>query len=310
MQKLLKKLSVVMIIALVVTGCGVDDTGNSHIKGKIRIDGSATVAPVTQAVVEEYSKEYRQVEITVGISGTGGGFKKFVNNETAIQNASREIKDKEIEEAKANGVEYYELEIGKDAIVFAINNENTWIKSISPEQLFEIWKEDSKIVTWQDLDPTYPNEKIKLYAPSSDSGTYDYFHSEVMGKETAMRADYTASQDMNILVTGVSGDKYALGFFGYVYYQEAQDALTALEINHVAPSKETVSDGTYVPLSRGLFIYVNKEKYNKEETVASLVDFYLEHAITLTEEMGYPPLTEEQYSAEMEKLKDKTVTEK
>lgn len=302
MKRTVKVIGAAMISLILFAACGVDETGNAHISGKIKIDGSATVAPVTQAVVEEFSKEYRNVEITIGVSGTGGGFKKFINGETDVSNASRKIKEAETKEATANGVEYQEIKIGKDAIVFAVSNENTWAKNLTVEQLFDIWKADSTIFYWSDLDPSWPQEKIKLYAPATDAGTYDYFHSEVMGKDTQMRSDYTASQDSNVLVTGVSGDKYSLGFFGFVYYNVSSDKLQSVAINDVPPTVETINDGTYKPLSRSLYIYVNMNKYRESDALRAFVHFYIDHASELTTESGYPPLSDEDYEKERNKL--------
>ncbi|MGL5043019.1 MAG: PstS family phosphate ABC transporter substrate-binding protein [Culicoidibacterales bacterium] len=295
-------MGVVLAASLLLAACAPDTTGNSDIRGKIRIDGSATVAPVTQAVVEEYSKEYRNVEVTISVSGTGGGFKKFANGETDISNASRKIKTAEIEQAQAKMVRYEELEIGKDAIVFSVSNENTWAKNLTVEQLRDIWKADSTIFLWSDLNPAWPKEKIKLYAPATDAGTYDYFHSEVMGKDTQMRSDYTASQDSNVLVTGVSGDKYSLGFFGFVYYSAFSDKLQAVSIDNVFPTLSTINEGTYKPLSRGLYIYVNMNHYDENIALQKFVAFYLDHASELTTETGYPPLTDEAYEQQKQKI--------
>ncbi|GBU11310.1 phosphate ABC transporter substrate-binding protein [Erysipelotrichaceae bacterium] len=301
-MKILKRILVASIACIMISACATDTTGNADIKGKIKIDGSATVAPVTQAVVEEYSQQYRNVEVTLGVSGTGGGFKKFINGETDVQNASRKIKDSEITGAEKNGVEYAEIEVGKDAIVFAVSNENNWAKNLTTEQLVEIWKEDSPISLWSDLDSNWPNEKIKLYAPASDAGTYDYFHSAVMGKTTKMRSDYTASQDSNVLVTGVAGDKYSLGFFGYVYYVSFADKLQAVAINSVEPKVETINSGAYQPLSRGLYIYINMNRFKESKALQEFSRFYLENAEELTYELGYAALSKEEYIEEIDNL--------
>lgn len=277
-------------------------TGENSIQGKIRIDGSATVAPVTQAVIEEYAYSNRGVEISMSSSGTGGGFKKFVNGETHIQNASRKIKDNEKADAAKKQIEYYEIEIGKDAIVLAVNKQNNWMSDLTTEQLFEIFQEDSKINFWSDLNPAWPNQKINLYIPATDSGTFDYFHSAIMKGKAEIRTDITASQDINVLVTGVEGDVNSLGFFGFSYFQAAEKKIKAVTINQVLPSVESVNNKAYVPLSRGLYIYVNKEKY-QEQATQDFVAFYLANAQSLVAEAGYIPLTTEEYEKQKQQLK-------
>lgn len=287
------------LISLLLVGC----TPTDGLHGRIKIDGSVTVSPITQAVVEDFSKDNRGVEIAMSNAGTGGGFKRFTVGEIAIQNASRPIKAIEETAARQHGVEYYELEIAMDAIVFAVNKNNTWAKDLTAEQLLAIYNSDSTVKTWKDIDATWPDQKINLYVPATDSGTFDYFHTSIMKNEFDVRADVTASQDLNVLVTGVEGDVNGLGFFGFAYYQEAQDKVNALKINGVEPTIDSVNKKEYTPLSRPLYIYVNKQAYQTEEQTKAFVDYYLDHAAALSLEVGYIPLSEKGYNEQRMKLK-------
>ncbi|MCX7904776.1 MAG: PstS family phosphate ABC transporter substrate-binding protein [Caloramator sp.] len=270
--------------------------------GTIKIDGSSTVYPITQAVAEEFNKQNPDVNITVGISGTGGGFKKFVVGETDINDASRKVKDEELEKAKANGIEMMELEVAYDGIAVVVNKDNNWVDDITTEELKMIWDKDSKVVYWSDVRPEWPKEKIKLYGPGTDSGTFDYFTAEINGEEKRIRTDYTASEDDNVLVQGVAGDKYAMGFFGHSYYEENKDNLKALKINGVEPTTENIRNGSYKPLSRPLFIYVNTKSLERPELKA-FVKFYLEKAKDLVEQVGYVPLEDAKYQEQLNKIK-------
>lgn len=300
-----KCLSLLAIAALTLSAC----SGNSessqtgNVSGKITIDGSSTVAPITEAIIEEFQAENDKIEIAMGISGTGGGFKKFTTGETEISNASRKIKAEEKTAATEKGIEYYELEVAKDAISVVVNKDNTWAKNLTKEQLQKIWLKDSTMNMWSDIDPSWPQEKIKLYGPGTDSGTYDYFNEVIIGKDNKMRADFTASEDDNTLVTGISGDKYALGYFGYAYYEENKAKLTALSIDSIMPTAQTVQDGTYTPLSRALYIYVNKDKYKNDAAVKLFVDYYLDNAENIAADVGYPALEADGYTKEKAKLK-------
>lgn len=291
------KLTIILTIVLSLVAC----TNNTE--NRIKIDGSATVLPITQAVVEDFAKENRGIEISVSASGTGGGFKKFTNDETDIQNASREIKTAESDVATQKGVSYYEIVVAKDAIVIAVNKENTWVANLSSEQLYEIFKADSSITKWSDIDADYPDEKINFYIPATDSGTFDYFHSTIMKKDTEVRADATASQDLNVLVTGVEGDRNAIGFFSYAYYTGAKDRINAVTVDGVAPEKENIANGKYQPLSRSLYIYINKNKYSNKDVMQKFVSYYLTHAAELSEEAGFIPLTPKEYEKEQSKLR-------
>ena len=288
------KKGILLLVAstIMLMSCGGGASTNSSesaakLSGEVVVDGSSTVAPVTQAVAEEFAKENSEVNVSVGISGTGGGFKKFVKGEIDISDASRPIKPEEAEEAKKNGIEYLELKVGLDGLTVVTNKENTWAKDVSVEDLKKIWTDGSTVKTWKDVNPAWPAEPIKLYGPDQDSGTYDYFIEEIIGKEGKIRKDYSPSSDENQLVQGVEGDKGSLGFFGYAYYLEQKDKMNALAINGIVPSDETVKNGTYTPLSRPLYIYVNKKAFAEKPQVKAFVQFYIKNASELLKSVGY-----------------------
>jgi phosphate transport system substrate-binding protein len=277
----------------------------------VTIDGSSTVYPVTEAVAEEFQKAKKgAVNVTVGISGTGGGFKKFCRGEIDISDASRPILKKEMEDCKANGVQYIELPVAYDALTVVVNPQNNWAKSISVAELKKMWAPDAqgKVMTWKDVNPAWPNEPLKLFGPGSDSGTFDYFTEAVNGKSKASRGDFTASEDDNVLVQGVSRDKNALGYFGFAYYVENQGKLKAVPIDGgkgpVAPSSKAVEDGTYAPLSRPIFIYVNSKSLEKPH-VREFVEFYLSNAAKLVTEVKYVPLPADAYKLAQSHVKNK-----
>lgn len=280
----MKKILLILVTLCFLISCNIDTTAD------VSIDGSSTVAPITNAVIEEYALKNKEVDIASGTSGTGGGFKKFVTGEIDIVNASRHIKKEEIEKAKKNGIEYLELQIGIDGITVVINKDNNWITEISDKELEELWKRDSKIKKWSDLNPKYPNIDIKLYAPDQDSGTYEYFVEEILGKGKKPRIDYSPASDDNQLVLGVEGDKGSLGYFGYAYYLAQKEKLKGLKINGIDPTDENIREGKYKPLSRPLYIYVNKKSLKEKERVKSFVLFYLDNATQLVREEGYIPL--------------------
>lgn len=274
----------------------------------IKIDGSSTVYPITEAVAEEFQKEKRgTAKVTVGISGTGGGFKKFCRGETDIQDASRPILKQEMEVCKQAGVQYIELPVAYDALTVVINPKNNWLKSMTVAELKKIWEPASqgKITKWNQVNPAWPDAPLKLFGAGSDSGTFDYFTEAVVGKAKSSRGDYTASEDDNVLVQGVSRDVNALGYFGYAYYAENSDKLKAVPIVEkagkpaVSPAFETVMNGTYQPLARPIFIYVNAKSVDKSE-VKEFVEFYLKHAAKLAKEVKYVPLPDEDYKLVME----------
>jgi phosphate transport system substrate-binding protein len=276
----------------------------------VQIDGSSTVYPITEAVAEEFQKEHKGVKVTVGISGTGGGFKKFVRGETDISDASRPILAKEMEEAKKNGIEYFELPIAFDALTVMVNPENGWITQMTVEELKRIWEPTAqdKIKRWNQVNPTWPDAPLKLFGAGSDSGTFDYFTEAVCGKAKSSRGDYTASEDDNVLVQGIAGDRHALGYFGYAYYAENTDKLKAVPVVNpgtgkpVAPSEKTVIDGSYQPLSRPIFIYVNKKSYDTRPDVRAFVEYYLKNGADMAREVKYVPLPDEIYAKGLERL--------
>ncbi len=290
-----------LALTLILVGCS-STSNTSDLTGKIAIDGSSTVAPITEAAIEEFTKDNSNVDITMGISGTGGGFKKFVVGETQISNASRPMKTEEKEQAKASNVEFVEIEVAKDALTIVVNPKNDWAKDLTVEQLQKIFSKGNEKIKWSDLDPTWPAQEIKLYTPGTDSGTYDYFVEAIIGKGEH-RTDGTMSEDDNVLVTGVSGDQYSIGYFGFVYYQENSKKLSAVSVNGVAPTIDTVMDGTYKPLSRPLFIYVNTKALGENEALKAFVDFYLKNAEELVSSVGYVPLEASEYTAQKDKLK-------
>lgn len=301
MEGHMKKILALIIVSLsLLVSCGSGKGNPDGLDGEVIIDGSSTVSPITQAVAEEFREVEPNVGVSIGISGTGGGFKKFTAGELDISNASREMKDEEKEAAKKNNIEYIQLQIGIDGLTIAVNKENTWAKDLTTDELKKIWSEGSTIKTWKDIRPEWPDMPLKLYAPAEDSGTYDYFIEEILGKGK-IRKDYTPSTDDNVLVQGVSGDKGAMGFFGFGYYEENAEKLIALKINGVEPSPETIQNGTYKPLSRPVYIYVNAKSYNEKPQVKAFIEFYLENVTELVREVGYVALND--YTAEKEKLK-------
>ncbi|MEP1074000.1 PstS family phosphate ABC transporter substrate-binding protein [Leptolyngbya sp. PL-A3] len=283
-------------------GATAESPAAGNLSGSILADGSSTVFPITEAMAEEFMAKNPGVQVTVGTSGTGGGFEKFCNNETQISNASRGIKDEEKEKCAAAGVEFVEIPVATDALTVVVNPENDWASCLTIEELATIWGPDAqgKVSNWNQVRSSFPDAPLALYGPGTDSGTFDYFTDTVNGEEGDSRGDYTASEDDNVLVQGVEGDKNALGYFGYAYYAENQDKLKAVEIDGgegcVAPNEEDVLNGTYKPLSRPLFVYVNKAALAKPEFKA-FVDFITDPANKqFVSETGYVPLSDEQYT--------------
>lgn len=277
----------------------------AKLKGKVIIDGSSTVFPITEAIAEEYRNEEPRVRVIVGVSGTGGGFKKFIAGSIDINDASRTIKDKEIKKAKKVGISYFEIPVAYDGITVVINKENTWATSITVKELNKIWKSGSTVKTWKDVRESWPDKKIKLYGPGTDSGTFDYFTKAINGKSHSSRANYTMSEDDNVLVTGVKSNKYAMGYFGYSYYKENKDKLKALPIDSingiVSPTVKTINDGSYHPLSRPIFIYVSRNSLKKLQ-VKSFVSFYMKKAAEIVEEVGYVPLSKNDYKKSLDQV--------
>lgn len=281
-------------LAVVATGLGGMSVAQAQ---TVRVDGSSTVFPITEAVAEEFQKSKRNaVKVTVGISGTGGGFRKFCRGETDVQNASRPITRREIDECAKAGVRFIEMPVAYDALSVVVNPRNTWLKEISIDELRRMWEPSAqgKVMRWNQVNPAWPDRPIKLFGAGTDSGTFDYFTEAVNGKSKASRGDFTASEDDNVLVQGISRDVDAIGFFGYAYYAENRDKLRSLPIvwkggRAVQPTEQTVINGTYQPLSRPIFIYVNAASAQRPE-VREFVQFYNQNASKLVKEVKYVPL--------------------
>ena len=277
-----------------------------ELSGDVEIDGSSTVAPITEAVAEEFGAVYGDVRVTVGVSGTGGGFKRFTVGETDISDASRPIKESEAALAAENGVNYLELTIALDGLAVMVNTSNDFVDCLTVEELNAIWRPESTVDSWDDVRTSFPSQPISLYGPDTESGTFDYFTDEINGDEGVSRADYVASSDDNLLVRGVSGDRNSLGYFGYAYYAENRDSLKLVAVDGgngcVTPSDETVSDGAYSPLARPIFIYVDTDKLRARPELKAFVDFYLDNAPELVTEVGYTALSD--YAAEMAKVEE------
>ncbi len=284
----------------------------------VKIDGSSTVYPITEGVAEDFQKlKKNAIKVTVGISGTGGGFKKFCRGEIDVQNASRPILEKEIADCRAAGVEYIELPVAFDALTVVMNPRNAFIKAMTVAELRKIWEPaaQGKIMRWNQVNPAWPDAPIKLFGAGSDSGTFDYFTEAINGKSKASRGDFTASEDDNVLVQGVSQDVNAIGYFGFAYFAENQSRLKAVPIIEkegkpaVSPSEATVLDGTYQPLSRPIFIYVNAKSLAKPE-VREFADYYMKAAAKIAKEVKYVPLPAKAYAIGLEhiaKMKKGTV---
>jgi phosphate transport system substrate-binding protein len=291
--------------ALALTACGGDDSGDTgggggqqeQVSGAVVVDGSSTVAPLTSAAAELFQAEQSEVNVTVGTSGTGGGFKKFCAGETDIANASRQIKDDEAKACTDKGIQFSELQVANDALTVVVNRENTWVDCLTVEALKKMWEPNSQVKSWNQVDPSFPNEPLALYGPGTDSGTFDYFTGEIVGEEGSSRTDYTPSEDDNVTIQGVAGAKGALGYFGFSYFEENQDRLKAVKVDGgkgcVAPSVQAAQDGSYTPLARPLFIYPSDAGLKKQQVLA-FVEFYLAHNKEVVEAARFVPLTEEQ----------------
>jgi len=281
----------------------------ASLSGEIRIDGSSTVFPVTQAAAEEFMKKHPGVNITVAESGSSAGFKKIGNLEIDIADASRPAKPEELEAVKAKGDELIELPIAYDGLTVVVNKKNTWATEMTVEELKKIWEPDSKVRKWSDVRAGWPDQEIKLYGPGTQSGTFDYFTEVVVGKAKASRTDYVGSEDDNVLVKGVAGDEYALGYFGFAYYVENKDKLTAVKIKEkpdspaVEPTHDTILNGTYKPLSRTIFVYARKNLLSQPHYKAFLEFLNGPEGRKIVEEVGYVKLPDDQYQKNLEKLK-------
>ena len=314
----------ILLIVLFITSCGSEQKPESSLlstsspadvtaksvgdlEGTIEVDGSSTVYPISEAVAEEFNKLYPKVRVNVGVSGTGGGFKRFTTGETDISNASRHLKiPEETDIAKENEIEYVELRLGTDGLSVMVSPSNDFVECLTMNELKMIWEPGSEINNWNQVRSDFPDQKMRLYGPDTDSGTFDYFTEEVMGEAQLSRADYTASADDNVLIQGIAGDKGSLGYFGYAYYQESKDKLKLVAVDSgtgcVLPGSETIKSGEYSPLSRPLFIYVNLNSMERLE-VGAFVDFYMKHGAELTNEVGYIASDESVYADNKAKLK-------
>jgi phosphate transport system substrate-binding protein len=308
MRALLTLLGCTAVLSLVAVGCGGDDS-SSNGGGLITADGSSTVGPFTTRAAEDW-KTAGGGDVTVGISGTGGGFERFCAGETDISNASRQIDEEEVALCEEGGVEYVELQVATDALTNIVNIENDWATCLTVEQLSAIWGPDSKVSSWKEVDPSYPDTPLKLYGPGTDSGTFDYFTDVINGDEGASRTDFSASEDDNVIVQGVKGTEGGLGYLGFSYYEENQDTLKALEVDGgsgcVAPSVAAAQDGSYAPLSRPLFMYVKLSSLTDNASVSEFVTFTLDNADTIATEAQNVPLSQEQIDAQKQKLEDAT----
>ncbi len=311
MYRIITSLGAAAIISasFIIGGCGGGAKDASPgLEGTIAVDGSSTVFPITEAVAEEFQKLHRKARVTVGISGTGGGFKKFCAGETDICDASRPIKPKEIAAAAANNIEYIELPIAFDGLSVVVNPKNMFVDYLTTDELKMIWQPGSTVDHWSDVRPSWPGKPITLYGPGMDSGTFDYFTKAVNGKEQACRPDFTASEDDNVLVRGIAGDENSLGFFGFAYYYENKSRLKIVPIDGgdgpIAPSAESINNGSYKPLSRPIFIYVRAKAASRPE-VESFVEFYMENVPELAAEVGYIPLPETAYGMVIDRFKQR-----
>jgi len=293
-----------LVVAAALAGCGGDGQKEGGLRGAIEVDGSSTVYPITEAVAEEFiAATGRGVRVTVGASGTGGGFKRFCAGETAISNASRPMKASEAEACERNGVEYLELPVAYDGIAVVVHPDNVHARCLTVEELRRIWEPGSNVRLWSEIRPNAPAVPIRLYGPGTDSGTFDYFTEEIVGEPGASRADYTASEDDNVLVQGIAGDPNALGYFGFAYMVENRGRVEPVAIDAgrgcVLPTRETIESGEYSPLSRPVYIYVDRASLSRPE-VRAFVRFYLENAAALVPEVGYVPLEPPEYRDALE----------
>jgi len=308
-MKILSPVRRAVVASSLLAAFGMLGAGAAQAQSTVKIDGSSTVFPITEAVAEEFQKAKKgTTKVTVGISGTGGGFRKFCRGETDVQNASRPITKAEIAECQKNGVVFLEMPVAFDALSVVVNPKNTWLTQISIDDLKKIWEPSAqgKITRWNQVNAAWPDRPIKLFGAGTDSGTFDYFTEAVTGKSKASRGDFTASEDDNVLVQGISRDVDALGFFGFAYYAENRDKLRSLPISWkggkpVGPSFETVLDGTYQPLSRPIFIYVSTTAAKRPE-VREFVEFYNKNAATLVKEVKYVPLPAAAYVYNLDTL--------
>jgi phosphate transport system substrate-binding protein len=308
-RPLLTLLSCCAALALVAAGCGGDDESGSGDGALITADGSSTVGPFTTRAAEDW-KAAGGGDVTVGISGTGGGFERFCAGETDISNASRQIDEDEAALCAESGVEYVELQVATDALTNVVSTSNDWATCLTTEQLAKIWGPGSKVANWNQVDPSFPDVALKLYGPGTDSGTFDYFTDVINGEEGASRTDFSASEDDNVIVQGVAGSEGGLGYLGFSYFEENQDTLKALEVDGgsgcVAPSVDAAQGGTYTPLARPLFMYVKLGSLTDNESVSEFVSYTLENAEAIAAEAQFVPMSAGQIAEQQQKLEDAT----
>jgi phosphate transport system substrate-binding protein len=290
----------VLVVAVAASGCGGSGDGNGAgggLAGLIEADGSSTVGPFTSAAAQRFKQEQPDVNVTVGISGTGGGFERFCRGETDLSDASRPIKDEESAVCKKNGIEFIEFLVANDGIAVVVNPENDWADCLTVPQLKRIWEPNSNVDSWKDVDPSFPDEAMKLFGAGTDSGTFDFFTDQIVGEEGASRTDYSATENDNVTVRGVSGEKGGLGYFGLSYFEDNRSMLKALKVNGgngcVAPTRETVQGGTYKPLSRPLFIYAKTSSFQRP-AVKAFIRFIIDHETEIADAARFVPLTPEQ----------------
>jgi phosphate transport system substrate-binding protein len=303
--------ALLLAIGLLAAACGGGNNdggsagGGSQLSGTINIDGSSTVAPLSEAAAELFQEQNSGVKVTVGTSGTGGGFEKFCAGETDISDASRPIEADETKACASKGIKYEQVQVANDGLTLVVNPQNTWAKCLTVAQLNKIWDKGSKVNNWNQVDPSFPNEPLKLFGAGTDSGTFDYFTNAINGEEGRSRSDYSATEDDNVTVTGVSGAKGGLGYFGLSYLEENQGKIKGIQVDGgsgcVAPSTETVQDGSYTPLSRPLFIYPSDQALARPE-VKAFTEFYVTNYQKIAEEALFVPLTEEQAATAKQKI--------
>jgi phosphate transport system substrate-binding protein len=299
----------VLLGAVVLAACGNDGGqggARDDLRGTLEIDGSSTVYPITEAVAEEFGAETGgSVRVMVGFSGTGGGFRRFCNGETVITNASRHIRGNEAELCAQNGVEYVEMQVAIDGMAVVVNPQNDFVQCLTIEELRRMWEPGSQVANWSQVRAGFPDQPLRLYGPGTNSGTFDFWTEAVMGQERASRTDFTASEDDNVLVAGVEGDRNALGYFGYAYFHENQGRLRVVAIDGgqgcVTPTMDTVATGEYSPLARPLFIYVRRDALERPE-VREFVRFYMERAPEFAREVGYVPAPEQAYRQNLSQI--------
>ncbi|MEK6267114.1 MAG: PstS family phosphate ABC transporter substrate-binding protein [Planococcus sp. (in: firmicutes)] len=304
--------STILGSALILGACGSTDTQETSsetageaVEGTVSGDGSSTVAPIMEGIVEEYAGAQPDVQVTVGTSGTGGGFEKFIQGETDFSNASRPIKEEEAASLEEAGIEYTEFELAYDGLSVVVSQENDWVEDLTVEDLKKLWVEDGKTKKWSDINPEWPDEEVVFYAPGTDSGTFDYFN-EVILEDEDLVSSATLSEDDNTLVQGIQADPNAIGFFGYAYYVANQDTLKVVSIDGVEPNNETIESGEYSPLSRPLFTYASNAALTDNEAAYDFMTYAIENAGAMAEAVGYVALPQEDYDkdlADLEALK-------